>query len=230
MHAPTVRVARELYRHVSLRLVALRGTRALGSAGIENRRREWTAGQIRAEDLMAMNVSGENGCEAARDRAAGNHVRMPAEDIARRTDRCPLDGLMKTKKTKRGWNRSPSTLLDPRGERSVDSVALARKPRDRDIDAAEAQCNRSRAIEDVDAGMHGEEWIRNRGSLMIPGHDEDGHASVRDALERLERAHDQSGLDSTPEEHVPAVNDQIHFARERRTQGAFITGEEVPAA
>jgi hypothetical protein len=174
-----------------------------------------------------MNVSGKNSRETARDRATGNHVRMPAEHIVHRTDRCALDGLMKTKKTYRGSKRSPSGLRDERGERSLDSVALAGEPRDRDIDATDIEGNRSRTIEDVDAAMHGQERIRNRGSLMVPRNDDDRHAGVRNVLERLERAHHQPGFDSTPKEHVPAVDDQIHVAREGRTQGAFVTREEV---
>jgi len=176
-----------------------------------------------------MNVSGKDRRETARDRSTRNHVRMTAKDIAGGANRCALERLMKTEQAHDGSHGSPSGALDERGELSLDLVPLAGETRDGHIDAAKMQGNRSRAVEDMDAWMHGQERIGDRGALVVPGNDDDGHAGVGDTLEGLERAHHDARFDSTPKEHVPTVNDEIRVACERRLQRPFETGEEVVA-
>jgi len=207
-----VKVRLELDRHVALRLTVLCATRPFGGAWIEHRRRERPAGQIRGQNLVPVDVPGQNRREAPRNGATGNHIGTTAKDIAGGTDGSALDRLVKAKKANSSRNGSPIRLLDHLGEPVPDPMTFVREPRHRHIDSAQSQCQRARTVEDVDARMRGQERAGNRGTLVVSGNDDDRDSGVGEALERLEGAHDQPGLHSTPEEDVTAMNDQIDVA------------------
>lgn len=176
---------------------------------------------------MAVDVAGQHRGEGFRDRPAGNHIRVRAKYIVRRTDRGTLHGLMKTEKTKRRRNGSPSAAFHEILESVAHEVALAWETGHRNIDSADIQRDRAGTIDEVDAGMSGEKRIRNRRALVVSGHDDHRHSGVGNALERLEHPHHQSRLDAAPEEHVTAVNHHIDLTLKGRLQGELVGIEKI---
>ena len=183
--------------------------------------------QVRRQHLMTVNVSGQDGRESPRNGPSGNDVGTAAKDEIGRTDGCSFDRLVQTEKADGRRYRSPSGPLHGLGEAVADAIALARKARHRDLDPAHVEGQGAGVVEDVDAGMGGEEGKGDGRALVISGNDDDRDAGVGDALERLERAQDHSRFDAAAEEDVAAMNEEIDVARERGPQRPLVTGEEV---
>jgi hypothetical protein len=78
--------------------------------------------------------------------------------------------------------------------------------------------------------MRHEARVRETRPLVIPGHDEHRHATVRNAAQRLVRLIRDRRENSRTIEDVARVHDQIDFADKRRREGRVIVGDEVVAA
>lgn len=226
-HPPACRrVGSDLHREVAFGLESFRGARPLGRTWIKNRRVERAAEQVRREDLVAVNVSGKDGRKARRDRTAGDDIGSAAEDIVDGTDRGALDRLVHTQQPNFRRRRAPSRPFDEIREALGDLVSLVRESRDGHADAAKMQRERPRSIEDVNARMHGEERIRNRRALVVPGNDDDRHAGVGEPLERCKCLQHDGRLHAASKKDVAAVDDQIDLPAKRRLQRALEPGEE----
>ena len=86
------------------------------------------------------------------------------------------------------------------------------------------------AVEEVKAGMLREADLRDAAALVVPRHDEHRNSAVRHARERLERLPRDARRDPRAIEHVPAMDDNVDVARERRGQRRGVVREEVVSA
>ena len=83
--------------------------------------------------------------------------------------------------------RSPACRTDEIRELRADIMSLGRETGGRDPDATHGCRERSRSVEDVDAGVLRETHLRNAAALVIAGDDEDGYTAVGDPREWVER-------------------------------------------
>ncbi len=225
--AACARVRGDRHRHVPLRFVPFRAARPFGGSGIEHRRGQRVASQVRPQDLVTVNVPAEYRRETRRNRTAGNDIGSMAEHISGGTDCRPLHRLVEREQPQIGGRRPPSRPFEETTKALADLVPLVRETGDRHGRSASIQQERTRPVEDVDSRVSGQERIRDRRALVVAGNDDDRHPGVGEPLERLERAQHEARLHLASKEDITTVNDEIDLSAKRRLQRAFEPGEET---
>ncbi len=88
----------------------------------------------------------------------------------------------------------------------------------------------ARLVENMDQGMEGQQRRGDARTLVIARHEHHRHPRVGDALQGLEGHGHQFGGHPAPIQQVPAMDDDIHPARQRGLQRPLGIGEEIRAA
>jgi hypothetical protein len=82
----------------------------------------------------------------------------------------------------------------------------------------------------MDARMAREAWVGDAPTLVVAGDDEDGHARVRHAPERLEGLGDDGVVGSGAVEDVSRVDDEVYLTPEGGLERPAVVGHEVGPA
>ena len=216
--------------HESLRLPDLGERCPFDRAGIEDRRSERAALEIRCQNLMPVNVPGQHGSELRRDISAANHVRCGGERKVARSDHRAFDAVVDAEKPMVGFVAVPVRLVDQRGKLGSDIVTLVWKSRQCDPRASDVHGERAWDIEDVDVRVRQEARVRKARPLMVAGDDEDRNAEIGDSPQRLVGLVRNARVRRGSIENVAAMDDEIDVARQRRGESGRVVREKIESA
>ena len=216
--------------HESLRLSNLGEGRPFDRPRIEDRCPQRTPIEIGRQDLMPMDMPGENGGEVGRDVAPANHIRRSRERKVARSYGRAFDAVVNAEKSMFGFVIAPVGLADECRELRPHILALVWEARERDSDASDVHAERARDIEDVDVRVRQESRVWKPRPLMVARNDEHGNAEVGDPPERLIRLMRDRRVGCGSVEDVAAVDDDIDTAREGRRERRRVVREEIESA
>ena len=181
------------------------------------------------EDLVPVDVAGQDSGELPREVLPADYVWSVAEREVRRAHGRPFDTLMEAEESDVGGLRIPlrrgQDLVKPRT-----NATLERESAQVHESSPNLQRESPWSIEQVDAGVGGEPGVGDSGSLVVARHHEDRDAGVRDSLQRLEcLVHERCG-NARVVKHVAAVHHEVDAPGQSRSEGSLVVREEVMPA
>ncbi len=177
-----------------------------------------------------MDVTGQNGSEAiGHVRQLHNVVTVPEREVGR-THRGALESLVHHQQPEVGPSGSPAGQGQRIRKPGPGVTADAGDSRDRDTGASDLQPHRRVVLEHVDAGMAGQPFEWDAGTLVVARNQKDRDPRVGDPLQGLERLVNEAGRDLGLVEQVAPVHHQVDPFVDGRPQRPPVVGQEVVPA
>ncbi len=212
---------------VSLRFAPLREGGPLRGSGVEDRSSEGSSAKIMGQNLVAVNMAGEDRREAVRNIAAPNHLRTAPEGVVLGTYGGPFHGLVDAENPDLALGFPPTRRLHvfPKGVSDVPSYTGESRQRHREV--LRFQVMGAGAVEEVKVGIPGKGVMGDGRPFVVSRNEIYGHASPGHFFERFKHPIHQGGGYPASKEKVPPVNDGIDLSTEGRFQRPLEAVEEI---
>jgi len=220
----------ERHHHESLGLVDLGERRSLDRTGIEHRRGDRASIEISGENLVPVDVSGEDGAESAGDVTQTNHIVGGRECVIRRPDGRALDAVMHAKNQRTVAMLAPTGLAQQLRKAGAHVVTRIGKAGERNALPTHVEDERLGTVEHVNVGMRHEPRVRDSRSLMVARDDQHRHAALGDPAQRLERPIRDLFRRGRSIENVSAVDDDVDLSAQSRLERGVVVREEIIAS